>query len=358
MNLEQLAKFAVDQGATDIHLQSGATPQLRLSSLIRNVEGGVIEPDTLKAFLRTITPASIAGDLDSALARGARFSAGIEGTGRFRVSLFSHRGEPGAVLRAVPAAPKTIEELHLPAALKDVALARRGLVLIVGPASSGRSSTLAALIDLVNMSFHVHVVSIEDPVETVHSNKKALVTQMEVGRDTPSFDAGIAQAMGQDVDILVVGELADASTMRAALEAAESGKQVFAIMKGSSALNTIERLLGMAPNDQRKLIAAQLGTYLEAILVQRLANTKDGKRLPALEILRGGPLTARCILEGRFTDLANQISGRQGGMQSIDQDLVELYQAGAISGTEAMRLAHNPETLATELRGLRQAAKS
>jgi twitching motility protein PilT len=355
MNIEQLLKFAVDQGASAIHLQAKASPQLRIAGMIRNVDGPTVKADELQAFITSIAPKSSAGDIDNSLAVGSTFSTSIA-PGRFRCTTFSQTGGPGIVLRVVPSTIRSVEELNLPRVVRDVALASRGLTLVVGPSGSGRTATLAAMVDLINGSSYQKIVTIEAPVEYLHTNKKSMVTQMEVGTDVSSFEHGLGLALQQDADVIVVGELSDAVVARTLLGVAEAGRKVLAVMTALYATQAITRFISLIPPDQREIGVAQLANALEGIIAQRLAKTRDGKLRPAVEVFRGGVDVSRSIQEGRIKDLSYYIEGRHGGMQSLDQHLIELNQAGVVSGTETMRLATNPEVVGVGLRALRQAS--
>jgi twitching motility protein PilT len=227
------------------------------------------------------------------------------------------------------------------------------MTLLAGTTGSGKSTTLAAMVDLINRSYRCKIVTIEDPVGYVHTNSKSMISQLEVGQDTPSFEHGLRQALRQDPDVILVGELRDSETMRMALRAADTGHQVFATMHSSNAAQTIERILAMVPPDERKLATSQLAGSLEAIICQRLAVTRDGNRRAAVEILRGGPVTSKYIQENRLGELSDYVSSREGGMQRFDQHLLDLYHQKIISGTEAMRLATNTEAVALGMRGIR-----
>ena len=211
------------------------------------------------------------------------------------------------------------------------------------------------MVDAINAASYLKIVTIEGPVEYVHANKKSMITQMEVGQNASSFEHGIALALQQDADVIVVGDLRDAVTARTVLGAAETGRKVMAVMTGLSAIQVITRLISSVPSDEREVALSQLATSLEGIVAQRLAKTRDGKFRPAVELLRGGVNASRAILENRLKDLTYYVEGRHGGMQSLDQHLIELNQSGVISGTETMRLASNPEAVGMELRALRQA---
>ena len=354
MNFEPLLKFGVDQGASAIHLQAESTPQLRIGGLMRNVEGPSLKAEEIGAFIKSIAPKAVAADFDGSLARGSVFSATVPTAGRFRCAIFSHVGGTGLVLRVIPTTVRGVEDLHLPTAVRQVALAPQGLVLVAGPAGSGKTTTLAAMVDAVNGASYRKVVTIEAPVEYLHTNKKALITQMEVGPHASSFEHGFELALQQDADVIVVGDLRDPAVAMMALAAAESGRKVIAAMTGLYATQALGRLIAMVPPENREIAVSQLAAAFEGVIVQRLAKTRDGRHRPAVEVLRGGATTSKSIQENRLKDLTYFIEGRQGGMQSLDQHLIELHQSGAISGTEAMRLASNPEVVGVGLRARRQ----
>jgi len=271
---------------------------------------------------------------------------------RFRCNVYSHLGTPAMVLRVIKLKIRTIEELQLPPVLRDIALSHRGMTLLTGTTGSGKSTTLAAMIDLINNTYRCKIITIEDPIEYLQTNQKALISQLEVGQDTPSFEHGLRQALRQDPDVILVGELRDSETMKMALRAADTGHQVFATVHSSNAAQTIERILAMVPPEERKIATSQLAGSLEAVISQRLAATLDGSRRPAMEILRGGPVTSKYIMENRLGELSDYIGSREGGMQRFDQHLLDLYKQKVVSGTEAMRLATNPEAVALGLRGI------
>jgi twitching motility protein PilT len=355
MNFEQLLKFGVEQEASSIHLQADSSPQLRIGGLIRNIEGAPVKADELKAFIASVAPNPLAADIDRSLAEGSVFSTSTA-AGRFRCTTYSHIGGPGIVLRVVPSKIRTVEELNLPRAVRDVALASRGLILIVGPGSSGKTATLAAMIDAINASSLQKVVTIEAPVEYLHPNKKSIVTHVEIGRNASTFEHGLGLALKQDADVIAVGELREPVVARMVLEAVESGRKILAVMTGQSVEQGIAQFISLVSRDTREDILTRVAAALEAVIVQQLAKTRDGKLRPAVGIFRGGPITTRPILENKIKDLHFFIEGRQGGMQSLDQHLLELHQAGLISGTETMRLANNPEAVGMGLRAIRQAS--
>ncbi len=354
MNFDQLIKFAVEQNASDLHFQTGAAPLLRINGQIRNVESPPLTNEVMRQFILSLRPGMTAGELDLQLVQGLDFSYSIPGLSRFRVNVYSHLGAPAMVLRVIKLKIRTLEELQLPPVIKDIALSHRGLTLVTGSTGSGKSTTLAAMIDLINSSYRCKIITIEDPVEFVHTNQKALISQVEVGQDTPTFEKGLRQALRQDPDVILVGEVRDSETMRMALRAADTGHQVFATVHSSNASQTIERILAMVPPEERRIATSQLATALEGVISQRLAVTRDGSRRPVMEILRGGPVTSKLIADNKLGDLSDYIAGRERGMQRFDQHLLELYNQKLISGTEAMKHATHPEAVALGLRGIRQ----
>ena len=281
---------------------------------------------------------------------GLDFSYAIPGVARFRCNVYSHMGSPALVMRIIGLTIRTIDDLKLPEVLKTITLSLRGLTLLTGTTGSGKSTTLAAMIDLINRTYRCKVITIEDPIEYMHLNQKAMIAHLELGQDTPSFEQGLRQALRQDPDVILVGELRDSESMRMALRAADTGHQVFATVHSTNSAQTIERILAMVPPAERTIATSQLASTLEAIISQRLAVTRDGSRRAAMEILRGGPVTSKFILENRLGDLAEFIGTREGGMQRFDQHLLDLYSQKVISGTEAMRLATNPEAIALGMR--------
>ena len=295
MNFEQLIKFAVDQNASDLHFQTGASPLLRINGQIRNVESPPLTADVLKQFILSLRPSIKPEELDEKIYQGLDFSYFVPGLSRFRVNVYSHLDTPAMVMRVIKLKIRTIDELQLPPVIKDIALSHRGMILVTGTTGSGKSTTLAAMLDLINNSYRCKIITIEDPVEYMHVNQKALISQVEVGQDTPAFEQGLRQALRQDPDVILVGELRDNETMRMALRAADTGHQVFATVHSSNASQTIERILAMIPPEERRIATSQLANSLEAVISQRLAVTREGARRPVMEILRGGPVTSKFI---------------------------------------------------------------
>jgi twitching motility protein PilT len=352
MNFDQLVRFAVEQGASDLHLQTGAAPLLRINGLIRAVESPPVHNQELRQFILSLRRGLTAETLDEHLYSGFDFSYFIPNVARFRCNIYSHMATPALVMRVIKLNVRTLEELNLPPVLRDIALAMRGLTLVTGTTGSGKSTTLAAMIDLINNSYRCKIITIEDPVEYMHANQKAMISQLELGQDTPSFEQGLRQALRQDPDVILVGELRDSESMRMALRAADTGHQVFSTVHSTNASQTIERILALIPPEERSIATSQLASSLLAVISQRLAVTRDGGRRAAMEILRGGPVTSKYIQENRLGELNEFIGTREGGMQRFDQHLLDLYHQKIISGTEALRQASNPEAVALGMRGI------
>ncbi|MBN1343838.1 MAG: PilT/PilU family type 4a pilus ATPase [Phycisphaerae bacterium] len=355
MDLKEVLRFAVEHEASDVHIQASAPPMMRIAGQVRSVEGRPLTNDEALAFVASIAPTTDGGELDTRALRRLDFSYEIQDLSRFRCSVYSHLGQVGVVMRVIPREVPSLESLNLPQVLHDVALVQRGLTLLTGPSGSGKSTTLAAMVDLINTRRSCKILVVEDPVEYVHASKKSLISQLEVGADTPSFAEAMKRGLRQDPDVIVIGELRDLETVRLVLHAAATGRQVLACMPSGNAVETIELLIGMFPAGENRLLAGQLAGALEAVVSQRLVTTGQATRSPAVEILRGNVTTMRLILENRLDELKECIQTGQAKMQSFDQSLLRMYERGVISGTEALRCASNPEALSVALREVKRA---
>jgi len=355
MDYSALFKKAVESGASDVHLQGGRAPIVRLHGALVRMDSSPITSADLKAQIARMLPGHLKEQLATQATKGLDFSYTDPGAGRFRCSAYYALGQPGMTMRSIRSNVPSIDDLHLPTAVMDIALSQRGLTLVTGTTGSGKSTTLAAMIDLINANYDVKVISVEDPIEYLHTDKKALISQIEVGIDSVSFDQALRQALRQDPDVILVGELRDVETLRMALRAADTGHQVFATVHASRAAQTIERIIAMFPPEEHKLLLSELAHSLEAIISQRLVVMREqgAGRRPAIEILRGGPVTEKFILEGKLAQLTEYIEGGTSGMQSFDQHLLQMYTERLITGTEALKQANRPEALATAMRGIK-----
>lgn len=350
MTIDQLMLFAVEQGAADLFVQAGALPRLRVNGLVREVDAPALTDEQVRGFVRAIAPRAVADDLDPAMARGVDFSYELGGRSRFRCNLYSHLGAPGLVIRVVPTSIRTFDQLHLPPVLAEVVAERRGLTLLSGATGSGKSSTLAAMVDHLNSNYHIKILTIEDPVEFVHAPKKSLVTHVEVGSDTPSFEHGLRQAVRQAPDVILVGELRDAETVRMALRAADTGHQVLGTIHAANAAQTVERLLALTPPGELAIAREQLAASLVGVVSQRLARAKAGGLWPVVEVLRGDSVTSRMILEDKLGELADYVATGQRGMRTFDKDVLDLFRRGVLAEPEALRVATNRDAVAFGMR--------
>lgn len=354
MDFAELMVRSFSEGASDIHLQAGRPPIFRIHGDLQNVSEESVTHEQLKTQIGHMVPEHLRGDVTAEAVKGLDFSYTQPGAGRFRCSAFCTLGKLGMTMRTIKEQIPTIESLNLPSAIMDVALSQRGLTLVTGTTGSGKSTTLAAMIDLINSNYDAKIITVEDPIEYIHTCKRSLITQIEVGSDSSSFDQALRQALRQDPDVVLIGELRDVETLRMALRAADTGHQVFATVHSARAAQTIERIIAMFPPGEHKLLLSQLAHSLEAIISQRLVVTReDKKRRPAVEILRGGPVTEKYITEGKLNELSGYIESGESGMQSFDQHLLQMYNQKVITGTEALKHANRPEALATAMRGIK-----
>jgi len=350
LNFDDFLKFAVKNNASDVYLQAGSKPKLRIAGQFRSVESPPPSAEDLKAFLGRIVPPGEPGGVEAALAEGRRFSRGLPGLGRFRATLFQHLDAPGVCLRPIPETPRSLESLGLPSVLREIALARRGLTLVVGAAGNGLTTTIAAMIDAINQAQACSVVTLENPVEFLHTPKQALVTHLTDALDPKT----IRHALDLAPDALALGVIDRTEPMlRAVLDAAATGHQVIAALRAPNAIRALEELIAAVPGDHRAMVKRGLADRLEATVAIRLVQTKQGAIRPVVEVFRMVSQTRQLYLDNRLDDLGRLMAARLSGMQNFDRQLLELYQAGTISGTEAMKQATDPEALAAELHARR-----
>jgi twitching motility protein PilT len=352
LDFQRILQMAVEKNASDIHILAGLPPRLRISSVIRTIDCPAPTDEQVLTFISSILPQQSTPDLSAALTDGLDFSYAIPDVTRFRCNAFRQLGRPGIVMRVVHVKIPSFEELHLPSTLYEIALARRGLVLVTGTTGSGKSTTLAAMIDAINQNEPVKIITIEDPIEFVHTSSKALISQTEVGLDTRSFEHALRQGLRQNPDVVLIGELRDIQSLRIALQAADTGHQVFSTVHSATAAQTIDRIIAMFPPAEHNLLLQQLAGSLEAIVSQRLMSTEKGGLRPAVEILRGTPVAQRLIVEGKTAELRAYIEQGESGMQSFDQHILHMFREGLISDIEAMHWSTHPEAMAMALRGI------
>ena len=353
----RILKTAVEGGASDVHLKIGTPVVFRINRQLVAIECPHPAQDWMNNIVEHITPPHLRQKIDDE--READFSYFVPNIGRFRTNLFQQRGQWCLAMRYVKTHVPSFEELGLLEQIKKISESPRGIVLVAGSTGCGKSTTLAAMIDLINTNYDVKVISVEDPIEFLHTDKRAMISQIEVGTDSASFDQALRQALRQDPDVILVGELRDMETLRMALRAADTGHQVFATVHSSRAAQTVERIIAMFPPAEHKVLLSQLAHSLEAIISQRLVvmRAEGGGRRPAIEILRGGPVTEKYIMEGKLAQLTEFIEGGTSGMQSFDQHLLQMYNERLIAGTEALKHANRPEALATAMRGIKYVSR-
>lgn len=354
MDLSTICQQASKRGASDIHLKSGCQPAIRVN--------GVIEPMTDAGVLTEEILTRQAWDIMNPTQR-ERFkktldldmSWEVDGVGRFRVNVFRQRHRIGMVLRIIPESVQSIEELGLPPVLKKIALQPRGLVLVTGTTGSGKSTTLAALVEEINRSCPHHIVTIEDPIEFSFKDRKSIINQREVGADTRSFSAGLRAVLRQDPDVILVGELRDVESVQIALDAAETGHLVLSTLHTLDAAETINRLVAFFDPHHQTQIRLQLASVLQAVLSQRLVPTLDGSRVAAVEIMRNSGTIAECIADPRrISEIPDHLTrtSEVHGTQTFDQAVYQLLKDKRISKDVALRSVNNPDELELKLRGI------
>ncbi len=344
MDITELLAFAVKNGASDLHLSSGLPPMIRVDGDVRRINVPPMAHKDVHRLVYDIMNDKQRKDFEEYLETD--FSFEIKGLARFRVNAFNHNRGAGAVFRAIPSKILTMEDLNCPAIFKDISDSPRGLALVTGPTGSGKSTTLAAMIDYVNERQHGHILTLEDPIEFVHESKKCLVNQREIHRDTLGFNEALRSALREDPDVILVGEMRDLETIRLALEAAETGHMVFGTLHTSSAAKTIDRIIDVFPAAEKDMVRSMLSESLRAVICQTLMKKVGGGRIAAHEIMIGIPAIRNLIRENKVAQMYSAIqTGSQYGMQTLDQNLKILVEKGLVSKQEARSKAANKEAL-------------
>jgi twitching motility protein PilT len=347
LSLSDLLKKLIEMGGSDLHLTTNTAPQVRVDGHLRPLEDvrALTSSDT-KALAYSVLTDAQKHRFEEALELD--FSFGVRGLSRFRANLFNQRGAVGAVFRAIPYEIKSFDMLGLPPVVSQLCDKPRGLILVTGPTGSGKSTTLAAMLDKVNRERHEHIVTIEDPIEFLHSHKSCIVNQREVGADTRGFAEALRTALRQDPDVVLVGEMRDLETIESALRIAETGHLTFATLHTNSAASTINRIIDVFPASQQSQIRAQLSLVLEGILCQSLIPRSDGRgRAMALEILVPNPGIRNLIREDKVHQIYSMMQTGQGkhGMQTFNQALATLYHKRLIALDTAMQRSSNADEL-------------
>jgi len=344
MNIQELLNFSVQQKASDLHLTAGMPPLIRVDGDIRQIKVDAMDHKMVHGLIYEIMNDKQRKNYEAELE--ADFSFEIPGLARFRVNAFVQNRGAAAVFRTIPSKILSMEQLGMGEIFRKVSDVPRGLVCVTGPTGSGKSTTLAAMIDYINSNHYHHILTIEDPIEFVHESKKSLINQREVHRDTHSFANSLRSALREDPDIILVGELRDLETIRLALTAAETGHLVFGTLHTTSAAKTIDRVVDVFPAAEKSMVRSMLSESLQAVISQTLLKKVGGGRVAAHEIMIGTPAIRNLIREDKIAQMYSAIqTGSQVGMQTLDQHLKTLVTKGLVDRNEAKAKAKSPESL-------------
>ncbi len=343
MDISELLAFSVKNNASDLHLSSGLPPMIRVHGDVRRINLPPLEHKDVHGMIYDIMNDGQRKAYEENLE--CDFSFAIPGLARFRVNAFNQDRGAAAVMRTIPSKILSLEQLHAPRIFGELAGKPRGLVLVTGPTGSGKSTTLAAMVNHINENDYGHILTVEDPIEFVHESKKCLINQREVGPHTHSFNNALRSALREDPDVILVGELRDLETIRLALSAAETGHLVFGTLHTSSAAKTIDRIVDVFPGEEKEMVRAMLSESLQAVISQTLLKTKDGSgRVAAHEIMVGTPAIRNLIREAKIAQMYSAIqTGTQYGMQTLDQNLTDLVKRNVISNAAARAAAKTPD---------------
>ncbi len=356
--MSDLLQLMVSEGAADLHIRVGTPPVIRLHGVLHRVEGPVLRPEDTEELMRSITSED---HIQHVRERGgADFGFAFGELARFRVSVFKEKGNFGLVLRQIPSKLLTFEQIGLPPSVKELLWKPRGLILVTGPTGSGKTTTLASMINIINEERDdAHLITIEDPIEYYHKHKKGLITQREVNVDVPNFAEALRRALRQDPDVILVGELRDLETMEAAIAAAETGHLVFGTLHTTGAAKTIDRIVNAFPTNQQEQIRIQLSTVLQAVISQLLVPRSDKPgRVAIFEIMINTPSISALIRDNKTFRINSDIqTGAKYGMLTLDSFLLEKYQAGMISQHEVITKSQDPTTILAKLQEI-EAAKA
>lgn len=358
LSIDDLLHLMVERGASDLHLKSGSAPMIRIDGELTPATYEILTQESVRAMIESILTDEQKAKFVAEKELDLAYS--VPGLSRFRVNVYMQRGSWGSAMRVIPARPLSLDELKMPPIVKDLALRPRGLCLVTGPTGSGKSTTLAAMVNHINENKRCHIVTIEDPIEFLHKDKNCVISQREVGFDTHSFAMALKHVLRQDPDVILIGEMRDLETTSISISAAETGHMVFATLHTNSAATTVDRVIDIFPPHQQQQIRMQLSVTLEGILCQTLVpKAKGGGRVMAMEIMPVVPAIRNIIREGKSHQIPNAImSGAQFGMQSLDMALRNLYQQGLITYEDAVAKCSSPEEFNRLISGQQAGASS
>ncbi|MCX7005648.1 MAG: type IV pilus twitching motility protein PilT [Kiritimatiellaeota bacterium] len=347
--VSDLLQLVVDENASDLHLAVGVPPILRVHGNLQPLDSEPLRPEDTERFMKSITSEEHQQKIREI--GGTDFGFGFGSVARFRVSVLRQKGVLGMVLRLIPSKMLSLADIGLPPEIKDLLYRPRGIVLVTGPTGSGKSTTLASMINIVNIERDCHIITVEDPIEYYHSHKKSIVTQREIGVDVPSFKEALRRGLRQDPDVILVGEMRDLETMEAAITAAETGHLVFATLHTTGAARTVDRIVDAFPTDQQEQIRTQLASTIQAVISQLLLPRADKPgRVASFEIMIATPSIRALIRDNKTFRITSDIqTGARYGMVTMDASLMSLFERGLISYEELITKCQDPETISQKL---------
>ncbi len=353
IEMTDLLDLVIEEGASDLHLAVGSAPVLRVHGELIPLEADPLTPEDTERLMKSII--SEQNEQKVQQEGGTDFGFAFDDKARFRVSVFRQKGDIGVVMRTIPNTLMSLEDIGLNPSVKELLYRPRGMVLVTGPTGSGKSTTLASMIDIINRERGCHIITVEDPIEFYHEHKNSIVTQRELGVDVPSFDEALRRALRQDPDIILVGEMRDLETIRAAVTAAETGHLVFGTLHTTGAAETIDRIIDAFPTDQQEQVRTQLATTLIAVISQVLLQRHDKPgRVAAFEIMISTPSIRASIRDNKTFRITSDIqTGAKFGMFTLDSHLMQIYEKGLISYGDMITKCRDPESVMQKIQGKR-----
>jgi len=351
VHMDDLLAVVVEEGGSDLHLHVGVPPVIRLHGSLQPLDLASLRPEDTEALMKAITSETHIQRVREQ--GGTDFGFAYGDKARFRVSVFKERGSHGLVLRQIPNKLLTLEQIGLPPSMKDLLYKPRGLILVTGPTGSGKTTTLASMLDIINTERDCHIITIEDPIEYYHRHKKSIVTQREIGVDVPNFAEALRRGLRQDPDVILVGEMRDLETMEAAITAAETGHLVFATLHTTGAARTVDRIVDAFPTNQQEQIRTQLASSIVAVISQLLMVRADAKgRIAGFEIMISTPSIQALIRDNKTFRITSDIqTGAKFGMVTLDANLMALYERGSITYGDLITKAQDPQSIVAKLQG-------